>query len=97
MKRIQSTVLVFAMLAVVAGCAVFRENKQTTSPTLPAQSLWTGEYGGADKSYDSRLLALREEIAPKFQQLTFEDEETSRTMHYNLFIPKNYDPNQQYP
>ncbi len=89
--------MVFAMLAVVAGCAVFRENKQTTSPTLPAQSLWTGEYGGADKSYDSHLLVLREEIAPRFQQLAFEDRKTGRTIHYNLFIPKNYDPNQQYP
>ncbi|MCI6161340.1 MAG: alpha/beta hydrolase-fold protein [Prevotella sp.] len=97
MKRIQSTVLVFAALAVVAGCTVFKKNMQTTSSTLPAQSLWTGEYGGADKSYDSHLLVLREEIAPRFQQLAFEDRKTGRTIHYNLFIPKNYDPNQQYP
>ncbi len=97
MKRIKSTVLILAILAVVSGCSIFKKNMQTNSPTLPKQSLWTGEYGGADKSYDTHLLALREEIAPRFQQITFEDKETGRTMHYNLFIPKNYDPNQQYP
>lgn len=97
MKIVKSTVFIFAALAVVAGCTVFKKNMQTTSPTLPAQSLWTGEYGGVDKSYDSRLLALCEEIAPKFQQLTFEDKETGRTMHYNLFIPKNYDASKKYP
>ena len=57
------------------------------------QSTWGKSYGGADKSYDSELLRLREEIAPRFQTLDFADKVTGRTMAYNLYVPKNYDAN----
>lgn len=58
---------------------------------------WDNSYGGSDKSYDTTLLQLREEIAPKFQTLNFKDSVTGKTMTYNLFIPKNYDKNKNYP
>lgn len=61
------------------------------------QITWDKSYGGADKSYDTKLLQLREMIAPKFQTLEFKDSETGNTMTYNLFVPKNYDPKQVYP
>lgn len=58
---------------------------------------WDTSYGGADKSYDLALLALRDEVAPKFKKLVYKDEVTGREMNYNLYIPKNYDQNKHYP
>ena len=92
MKRINKLAICLAFALV--GC---NTQKQTTSPTLPEVSRWTGEYGGIDKSYDDKLFALREEITPKFKQLSFTDTLTGRTMEYNLFTPKNYNSNKQYP
>ncbi len=96
MKKGKIMVLTYAALA-ISGCSTFKKNVQETQPVMPATSVWTGEYGGADKSYDTKLLTLREEIAPKFQTLKFNDEITGRNMTYNLFIPKNYDPQKLYP
>ena len=47
MKRINELAICLAFALV--GC---NTQKQTTSPTLPEVSRWTGEYGGIDKSYD---------------------------------------------
>lgn len=58
---------------------------------------WDSSYGGADKSFDSELLELRELIAPRFKTLAFNDETTGRTMNYNLYIPADYDGSQGYP
>ena len=49
MKRINELAICLAFALV--GC---NTQKQTTSPTLPEVSRWTGEYGGIDKSYDDR-------------------------------------------
>jgi len=65
--------------------------------STPQQSTWDRSYGGADKSYDTELLRLREEIAPRFQTLEFADKVTGRTMVYNLYVPKNYDVKTTYP
>ena len=92
MKKINK--LAIGLVLALIGC---NTQKQTSSPTLPEVSRWTGEYGGIDKSYDNQLFSLREEIAPKFKQLSFTDTLIGRTMEYNLFTPKNYDPNKQYP
>lgn len=77
-------------------------NKTTTtitqnSPVDTISAVWDESYGGANKSYDTELLKLREEIAPKFQILVFKDNETGREMTYNLFIPKDYDKTKKYP
>jgi pyrroline-5-carboxylate reductase len=50
MKKINKLVICLAVALV--GC---NSQKQTTSPTLPEVSRWTGEYGGIDKSYDDQL------------------------------------------
>ncbi len=78
----------FLLTAVTAlsACQVSAENP-----------VWNKAYGGADKSYDSQLLSLREQIAPKFQQFEFKDKETGKTLAYNLYIPKNLDPKKSYP
>ena len=36
-------------------------------------------------------------IADDFKQLTFTDAKTGVTLRYNLFVPKNYDAQKQYP
>lgn len=54
-------------------------------------------YGGADKSYDSELLAQREILAAKFTQLEFKAPKTGHTLSYNLYIPQHLDPNKKYP
>lgn len=53
---------------------------------------WDKSWGGADKSHDSRLLALREQIAPTFKTLVFQDPVNGVSMEYNLFVPKGYKP-----
>lgn len=68
-----------------------------TTNTIAPKGTWSHAYGGADKSFDTQLLSLREQVAPKFQTLTFTDSETGRTIDYNLFVPKNYDPSKKYP
>lgn len=65
--------------------------------TTEVTTTWDTSYGGADKSYDTTLLKLREEIAPKFQTLQFKDEITGRTMTYNLFVPSKYNAKKSYP
>ena len=49
------------------------------------ETKWDRSFGGADKSYDSDLLQLREKIAPRFQTMEFTDKLTGKTMTYNLF------------
>ena len=34
---------------------------------------------------------------PKFKQFSYTDEQSNITIEYNLYIPKNYDPNKKYP
>lgn len=87
------------VLATLISCQL--ENKTNTNSnentSSEQTSTWDNSYGGADKAYDTNLLKLRDEIAPKFQTFEFKDEVTGRTMTYNLFIPKDYDETKSYP
>lgn len=72
-------------------------HSQETKNNSDNKSTWDNSYGGADKSYDTLLLKLRDEIAPKFQTLEFKDSVSGKTMTYNLFVPKDYDKTKTYP
>lgn len=50
-----------------------------------------------DKSGDSVLQAMIRDILPQFRQAEFKDSITGKTMHYNLFAPKNPVPGKKYP
>ena len=52
---------------------------------------------GVDKSGDTELAAMVEQVADRFQLLTYEDSESGKTLDYALFVPEGYDEAQQYP
>lgn len=59
-----------------------------------------GSPGGGpvvDKSGDEVLQAMIKSEVPEFQQLEYADEETGKTLKYNLFTPKNMDESTKYP
>lgn len=95
MKLIQQQAIGILFAVLLVSCAA----KKPFTPTgSSASSQGTSStYGGANKEYDTRLLTMREEIAPRFQTLTFADTETGVSMEYNLFVPANYDPSKKYP
>ncbi len=55
-----------------------------------------GNAGGMAEN-DPEIQAVLDANADKFEQLTFEDEETGLTMEYSLYIPEGYDASGQYP
>lgn len=82
----------------LAACAATQNTAKNSPTAQSAQNpAWDKQYGGADKSYDSRLLALRGQIAPRFEVLTFKDPQTGKEMQYNLYTPKNLEPVRKYP
>lgn len=88
------------ILLMATACTTIKKSTSTVQTEAKQEkpvSQWDGRYGGADKSYDTELLTLREQIAPKFQTLEFKDEVTGKTMTYNLFVPQGYDSEKQYP
>lgn len=95
MKLIRQQAIGILVAALLVSCAA----KKPFTPTgsLISSQGTSSTYGGANKEYDTRLLTMREEIAPRFQTLTFADAETGGTMEYNLFVPANYDPSKKYP
>lgn len=50
-----------------------------------------------NKDSDSVFVALKQETLSKFKQLTFKDEQTGKTMEYNLFMPEAAETGQKYP
>jgi predicted peptidase len=90
MNKWQIVRLASALLVATFGASA-------ATATSQKKNTWSDAYGGANKSFDTHLLAMRAEIAPRFQTFNFKDTETGRTMQYNLFVPKNYDPRKSYP
>lgn len=88
--------LSFGFLSLIISACSTQKSTSNTNPQT-TEAVWSTTYGGADKAYDTQLLKLREEMAPKFKTLSFKDETTGKTMTYNLFIPKNYDAKKSYP
>ncbi len=94
----KKTAAVITAGLLLAACTATQNTAENSPAAQSAQNLaWDKQYGGADKSYDSRLLALREQIAPRFKVLTFKDPQTGKEMQYNLYTPKNLEPGHKYP
>ena len=100
MKRLICMVLVIAMMA--TGMMAFAENN---GPRDGMGGGPNGERGGGrmggggqtDKSSDTELQAMIAGVAPKFQLLTYEDEETGTALQYQLYVPESYDESKSYP
>lgn len=94
----KKTVSVITSALLLAACTSAQNPAENSPAAQSAQtSAWDKQYGGADKSYDKHLLSLREQIAPRFEALTFKDPQTGKTMQYNLYTPKNLEPGRKYP
>lgn len=50
-----------------------------------------------DKTGDSVLQAMIQDELPEFRQQIYNDAVTGKSLHYNLFIPKNVDEEKSYP
>ena len=75
----KKTAAVIAASLLLAACTATQNTAENSPAAQSAQNpAWDKQYGGADKSYDSRLLALREQIAPRFEVLTFKDPQTGK-------------------
>ena len=50
-----------------------------------------------NKDSDSVFVALKQEALGKFKQLTFNDEQTGKTMEYNLLVPEGVEGGEKLP
>ncbi|MBO5624740.1 MAG: hypothetical protein J6M19_03945 [Bacteroidaceae bacterium] len=50
-----------------------------------------------NKDSDSVFVALKQEALGKFKQLMFNDEQTGKTMEYNLLVPEGAEAGQKFP
>ena len=50
-----------------------------------------------NKDSDSVFVALKQEALGKFKQLTFNDEQTGKTMEYNLLVPEGAEAGKKLP
>ena len=99
MQHLICMVLVIAMMA--TGMMAFAENNGPREGMGggPNGARGGGRMGGGqtDKSSDTELQAMIAGVAPKFQLLTYEDEETGTALQYQLYVPENYDESESYP
>ena len=80
----------------VTGCTVFAEGMGGRQGDPGGGH--RGQGGGmTDKSSDMVLQEMISETMPKFQLLSFDDEESGASIQYQLFIPEDYDENESYP
>ena len=85
------------MMAVVAVCLTACAQRKGDDKKFEDKGPRNGGGMMVNKDADSIFAALKSETLDKFQQFTFEDAETGKTMQYNLFVPESYDGSEAYP
>ena len=53
--------------------------------------------GPAESQPDEALQAILDEVQDKFQLLSYADPDSGIELQYQLFVPKEYDPDESYP
>ena len=96
MKKVMAVLMALALLCV--GASALGEGQRGNGGGRPNGNGGRGGMGGGvDKSADSALQAMIAEVAPRFELMTYADEETGATLQYQLFIPEDYDDTKRYP
>lgn len=85
----------------VVSCSSSTKDKEQKEQTSKTGGPQLGEVpkGGPviDKGADSILQSMIKTVVPKFKQLEYKDEQTRKTMKYNLYIPQNVAAGKNYP
>lgn len=101
---------VLIVIAAAAGILLYRNNKDTVSD--PSSDVASSE-PAADNSDPSEVTAAQAEvrpekitnvyeykqmfIVPEFDQLTFYDDKTGKSLPYSLYVPDDYNKDEKYP
>ena len=93
MKKLISIGLVLALLC--SGMTAFADGGPGNGQRGGPGGGMRGGNGGVDKSSDSELQTMINEVAPQFQLKTYED--NGETLQYYLYIPTDYDTGTSYP
>jgi len=111
MKR-KICILLAGIILCCAACGSGSETESSAGAEIKRQEVNDGESNGqggpggpggmrgggaVDKSGDSELQEMIEDVAPKFELLTFEDKESGTSLQYQLYVPEDYDENGNYP
>lgn len=84
---------------IIAETSIEADNNKPESTGEKNENMRGGNHGGGQEIIESdpEILSVIEAGAEKFEQFTFDDEETGISLEYSLFIPKDYNENEQYP
>lgn len=95
MKR---TALLFALMAVfLASCTSSKSGVNSNDRPQGGPQIGGPGMGGSHRPSPSpELQALIDETVPSFKQYVFVNEKGD-SLQYNLFTPKNIEPDKQYP
>lgn len=93
MKKLISIGVVLALLC--SGMTAFADGGPGNVQHGGPGGGMRGGNGGVDKSADSELQTMINEVAPQFQLKTYE--ENGETLQYYLYVPTDYDTGNSYP
>ena len=93
MKKLISIGVVLALLC--SGMTAFADGGPGNVQHGGPGGGMRGGNGGVDKSVDSELQTMINEVAPQFQLKTYE--ENGETLQYYLYVPTDYDTGNSYP
>lgn len=88
----------------LGAAVVYDENSNSISVSRKNNTQGGGNHDGMQggggqtaEETDPDVLAVIEEGSDKFEQFTFEDSENGVSLEYSLYVPENYDENEEYP
>ncbi len=87
----------------LGAAVVYDENSNSISVSRKNNTQGGGNRDGmqggdqAVQATDPDVLAVIEEGSDKFDQFTFADAENGVSLEYSLYVPENYDENEEYP
>ncbi len=74
-----------------------KDKNSTSKDGMKSRDGGKGIHGGKSAGNDEEAQAIIDANSTKFQQFTYNDEETGLSLEYSLFIPDDYDKEASYP